>query len=145
MLGRVGVALVAVVAIAWFGVTLRDDHDLTQGQSPPRGGLPGLVANLKAPAAFNQRINRLRDTRFLNPDTTPDLQMATDYQLRSVGEDHAHALRIAEAVARSEPQNLNAWIVILSIQRFRHDLAGEQTAIAHLRELDPLDLEKPRG
>jgi hypothetical protein len=141
MLARAAVVTIAAVVIAWLGVMLADAYRLEHGSSLPKGDIADLVFALKQPRQFASRIDQLRSARFLNPDTLPDLKIAGDYQLRSAPGDLAVALRIARSVVRKEPENLGAWNALYKIQVFRHDRAGQQQAIAHMRRLDPLDLK----
>ncbi len=62
--GRVAVAVVAVVAIAWLGVMERDARLLARGQAAAEA-----ADSARAEADF-------RAARLLNPDATPDLGRA---------------------------------------------------------------------
>jgi hypothetical protein len=141
MIARAAVAVIALLVIAWLGAMLVDTYKFEHGSSLPKGDIADLVFALKQPAQFAHRIDELRGARFLNPDTEPDLKIAGDYQLRSAPGDLAVALRIARSVTRKEPENLAAWSALYKIQVFRHDQAGQQDALAHMRRLDPLDLK----
>jgi len=142
MVARMALAGVAVVAAAWFAVLLVDQHTVNRGFAAPAGGVPALVAQLRTPARFNARVSDLRRGQFLNPDAAAELQIAVYLQIRDQRGDLDHALRIAETVVRREPENVEAWVNVSSIQRDRHDLPGEQAALGRARRLDPIDFRQ---
>jgi hypothetical protein len=132
---------VGVVAVAWFAVLLVDVHRANEAAAS-NGTIAAVEAALKGPQAqFDRRIDLLRRARFLNPDSAVDLDIAGAYQVRGGAANLAIALRIARSVARSEPQNLDAWLAILRIQAARHDAAGERQALDRAHGLDPRDFQ----
>jgi hypothetical protein len=138
MRARIALAGLATVVAAWFGVLLVDTHRVDQAAAS-KGTIAAVAAALKGPQAeFDRRIDLLRQARFLNPDTTVDLDIAGAHQVRGGAANLNRALRTVESVLGSEPQNLDAWAALYSIQQSRHDLAGERVALAHARRLDPL-------
>jgi hypothetical protein len=84
----------------------------------------------------------LRASTFLNPDTGADLQLAEFYALRSQPGDLQRALRLALSVTRREPQNLAAWVSLLSSQRRLANTTGQRQALDQIRQLDPLVLKR---
>jgi hypothetical protein len=139
MLPRIALAGVAAVIAAWFAVLLVDVHKANQAAASS-GSIAAVRAALTGPQPqFDRRIDDLRAARFLNPDTSIDLDIAGAYQVRGGTANLQRALSTANAVVRSEPQNLDAWAALYSIQRARGDLAGQRVALAHAQGLDPLD------
>ena len=108
---RVGVALVAVVALVWLSAMERS------ARLQARGGEAAL-----------------RDARLLNPDTTPDVRRAFLYQGTGRPEEAAALL---EDVLRREPENLDAWGLLYAFTRDR-DPATARRALAAGERLDPL-------
>jgi predicted Zn-dependent protease len=140
MVARIALAVVAVVAAAWFAVLLLDNHRVNEAAAS-NGTIAAVAAALKGPQPqFDARIHHLRQARFLDPDTTPDLNIAAAYLVRGGAANLARAVQTVQSVLRSEPQNLDAWAALYRIQQARDDLAGERIALAHARRLDPLDL-----
>jgi hypothetical protein len=130
---------VAVLAAAWFAVLLLDNHRINEAAAS-RGTIAAVAAALKGPQPqFDERIHRLRQARFLNPDTTAELDIAGAYQVRGGPANLTRALRTVQSVLRTEPENLDAWAALFQIQRARHNPPGEQLALAHAQRLDPLD------
>ncbi len=139
MLARIGLAGVAVMVSVWFGVLLVDTHNVNEAAAA-KGTIAAVEAALRGPQPeFDRRIDLLRRARFLNPDTTIDLDIAGAYQVRGGAANLAYALRMINSVLRAEPLNLAAWAALYSLQRSRHDLAGERVALARAGRLDPLD------
>jgi hypothetical protein len=138
---RIVLAAVAAAAVAWFAVLLVDVHRVNQAAAS-NGSIVAVAAALRGPQAeFERRIDRLRQARFLNPDSAADLDIAGAYQVRGGAANLATGLRIARSVARREPQNLDAWLTIFRIQLARHDPAGERLALAVAHRLDPRDFK----
>ena len=138
MLARISLAVVALLAAAWMVVLARDAHLFNQATAPPPGGVGALPAALRSPGDLARRTDQLHASRLLSPDTAAELQTAVFLEVRAAPGDLVRALRIATSVARREPQNLDAWVDILSIDRARRDNPGAGVALAHVRRLDPL-------
>jgi hypothetical protein len=98
---RALVAILAVLAAAWFAVGVRQAHDTDVATSIITGAAPVTAAQARHAAAL------LHDAGQLNPDTSVDL-LRSHLALR-LGEP-ARARAIALSVTRSEPQNLQAWV-----------------------------------
>jgi Tfp pilus assembly protein PilF len=127
-IGRIGVVLAAVVAIAWLGLMERDARLQARG-------LSHVQARQTA-----QADSDLRRAGFLNPDSTPDLSRA----LVLFGDGHtARAQAMLESVIQREPQNVSAWGELLVVSR-RSDPATARRATAVLTRLDPLDAAAAR-
>ncbi len=148
MLRRGLLLALSVIVLAWLGVGLRDMYYLNHGS---HGNLHMLITDVQTHSGFDHLRGDLHKAQFLNPDTAPQLSLAADYILlaaiprisaRAIRDDGDHALRIAEAVVRKEPQNVLAWIRVLQAQMARHDLGGEQAAAARIGQLDPISLKR---
>jgi hypothetical protein len=127
-IGRLGVIVVAVVAIAWLVLMERDARLQARG-------LRHVQARQTA-----QADSDLRRAGFLNPDSTPDLSRA----LLLFGDGHtARAQALLESVVRREPQNVSAWGELLVVSR-KSDPATARRATAVLTGLDPLDAAAAR-
>ena len=136
-----GLTGLAAVVVLWFAVLLLDSHRVNEAAAA-KGTIAAVAQALRGPQAqFDLRIDHLRQARFLNPDTTVDLDIAGAYQVRGGAANLQRALTTVESVVRSEPDNLAAWAALYSIQRSRHDLPGELAALGHARRLDPLDFK----
>jgi hypothetical protein len=115
--GRVVLALVAVVVLAWLVVMERDTRLQAQALKTPARAEPDL-----------------RHATFLNPDTSPTLLRALIY----LGEhDRRRALATVESVLRREPDNSDAWGELLLIAR-GYDASALRRAQAAARRLDPI-------
>jgi hypothetical protein len=129
----------AAVIAAWFAVLLVDTHKANQAAASS-GSIAAVRAALTGPRPqFDRRIDDLRAARFLNPDSSVDLDIAGAYEVRGGAANLQRALSTVKSVLRSEPQNLDAWAALDSIQRARGDLAGQRVALARAQRLDPLD------
>ena len=115
--------VVAVIVIAWLAVMERN----TRLQSA------SFAAAKKGHVA--RAVSDLRRSRFLNPDTTPDLSRALLYYGQG---KRAQASDLLQQVLRSEPRNLPAWGELLVVSR-GHDPAQTGRALAAIKRLDPLD------
>jgi predicted Zn-dependent protease len=120
--GRVAVAVVAVVVVAWLGIMERDTR---------------LQANsLKLIGAGHpvRADKELRRARLLNPDTAPDLRRSLAYFTEG---DTQLTRTTLESVLRREPSNIQAWATLLALSRTR-DPATAARALAAIKRLDPL-------
>jgi predicted Zn-dependent protease len=124
---RVAVALVAVAVIAWLGVMERDTRLRARGVA--------TAGQLNSPGDRARAESDLRGARFLNPDTTPDVDRAALY----LGDGRPRAaVALLEDVVRREPENRTAWAVLYGFARGR-DAAAAGRALAALRRLDPVN------
>ena len=129
------------MVVLWFAVLLWDNHRINQAAAA-KGTIAAVAQALRGPQAqFDQRIDHLRQARFLNPDTTADLDIAGAYEVRGGAANLSRAMRTVQSVLRSEPDNLDAWASLYRVALARHDRATELAALAHARRLDPLDFK----
>ena len=128
---RVSVAIVALVASAWFALGFRQAHDL--------GAAESMVASGSITPHQAARVNGLLNSAAtLNPDQQVKLTRA---QLAFDRGDGRRAITLTEQVTRAEPENLLAWDELAKV-------SGGDThllliAFRHLRELHPPT--RPRG
>jgi len=123
---RVGLALVAVLVLAWLGVMERDHRLEARGAAALEAG-----AGADLPAAERD----LRRARFLNPDPGPAVTLALVQRARG---QRAPALATIESVVRDEPDNLLAWASLALLARGTDEAAAARAAAARER-LDPLN------
>jgi len=123
---RALVAILAVLAVAWFAVGVRQAHDTDVATSIIMGAAPISPAQARHTAAL------LHDAAQLNPDTAVDL-LRSRLALR-LGES-AQARAIALSVTRSEPQNLQAWLAYGTASA--GNPAAFRLALAHVQKLAP--------
>jgi hypothetical protein len=98
---RALVGILAVLAVAWFAVGVRQAHDTDVASNIITGAAPISPAQAQHAAAL------LHDAAQLNPDTAVDL-LRSRLALRL--REPARARAIALSVTRSEPENLEAWV-----------------------------------
>lgn len=120
---RTVAVVLAIVVCAWFALGVRAFKD-QEGVIASLGGL-GTVSAMQA------RADRaaLRDAAILNPDQGVNLLRA---QLDSRAGDSRAGLRLAAQVARREPQNINAWLLIAVLAHPNSARYRTATARAHL-------------
>lgn len=132
MAARILLGVVAVVVLAWLGVLERDTRLQARGAA---AGRPGAAA-----AALDRAAGDLRAASRLNPDTVPDIALATVYRRQG---ENARAKATLEDVLRREPDNLTAWGVLFTFTA-RDDPATARRALAARRRLDPLRARRSR-
>jgi hypothetical protein len=121
----VGVAA-ALLVCGWFVLGARQAHDVDLATAIVSGSGPISAARASDAAAL------LREAGQLDPDSTVDL-LRSQLQLRL---GHlAQARAIALAVARREPQNIEAWAQYGSAAS--NDRQAFQLALHRLRALAP--------
>ena len=123
MLARAGVALVAVLVIAYSAVLLRDTRLQERATETAQTGGEAAAAARDYEAA-----------RLLNPDTAPDVGRAFALQAQRRARE---AVAVVEDVVRREPENLTAWR-LLSVLTVELDPARSRQAAARARALDPI-------
>ena len=127
--GRLARALgliIAVVICAWCAVGIRQADDTAAATGIITGSSP------LHPAQVRQAQSLLDAAAQLNPDRSVDLLRA---QLAQRQGHLAQARAIALGVARSEPQNTNAWLAYGNASA--KDRVGFLVAVRHLYTLVP--------
>lgn len=128
MLPRVILAACALLVVAWVGVLVRDHY---VGES---AATTVLRETDLSDSEFEHHMRRLEDSRFLNPSSTVELARTSYYLTR--GKPRA-AARVAEELVRAEPENADAWRLLLrATSAFDPERARE--AAAELKRLNPL-------
>ena len=127
---RVAAAVVAVLVLAWLGLSLRNVR------LEERGG--AAAGRLAAPGNAVRAQEDFRRVRLLNPDPQPDVARAV--VLLQTGRP-ARAIALLEVVLRREPDNARVWRTLFEVTAER-DSARAQRALAALRRLDPLNFER---
>jgi predicted Zn-dependent protease len=128
MLPRFLLAVCAVLVIAWVGVLVRDHY---VGESAAH---TLLFDTDLSEHEFQHHMDRLRDTRFLNPSSSPELARIEYYLFR--GRPRA-AARVAESLVREEPENADGWRLLWRATS-EVDPARAREAAAELKRLNPL-------
>jgi hypothetical protein len=123
---RVALAAVALLVVIWSVVLLRNDvvaRDAARDiHSDPEMGA----------ADWERAKDRLLGARFLEPDIDVRIDLAYYLLLR----DKAEAARVAAAVARDEPDNLEAWVALLKASQGR-DAREAARALREIERLNP--------
>jgi hypothetical protein len=120
------IALLAILLIAWFGVLARN-HAIATDASTRIVSDPGMSA-----AEWRVAMDDFRRAHLLDPSSDWSLIQAQYELLR----DKAAALRRAEGVLRSEPDNLSAWWVVLRAAR-GVDAGRYREAVGAIHRLNP--------
>jgi predicted Zn-dependent protease len=128
MLPRVLVAVIAVAALAWLGVSLRGFDRFERGERL-------ALAPDAMPAQVDDAARLLEDARFLNPDTRPLLAKGALLVARGGGRV-PEGLALLEEAVRREPDNVVAWAVLASATRHL-DPGRSRAARARADELSP--------
>jgi predicted Zn-dependent protease len=129
MAARVILAVAALAAMAWLGVSLRGYDRFADGER--LAFAPGAKR-----AQFEQAARLFEDARFLNPDTRPLLSEGSLLVARGDRRRRAEGLALLEEAVRREPDNVVAWAVLASATR-RADPERSRAARARADELSP--------
>ncbi len=116
----------ALVVGGWFSLGIRQSHDLNVTTDILSGRAPLSAAQAERAAAL------LHTAGQLNPDAAVDLARS---ELALRRGDGAQARAIALSVARSEPENIDAWLAYGTASA--HDPRAFALALRHLEELAP--------
>jgi hypothetical protein len=132
LLPRIGLAVAAVLLIAWFAVLLRNERTGSYAQ-----------LRLHSDPEMSDRdwahfIDRLRQAELLNPGSKWRVKRAAFLLLR----DRRDALRVADSVLRREPDNLGAWKVVRNAAR-GVDARRSAQADAAIERLSPITARGP--
>jgi predicted Zn-dependent protease len=126
VLARVLVAVVAVAALAWLALNLRDLNRFEDGERL------ALAPNTTR-SQVDEAARLLKDSRFLNPDTRP---MITEGAMLVARGDAREGRALLEKAVRREPDNVVAWAVLAAATR-RLDPGRSRQARARAVELSP--------
>jgi hypothetical protein len=125
---RVIVGAVALVALAWLAVNVRNLDRFEEGERL-------ALAQGTTPAQVEEAARLLEDSRLLNPDTRPMLSKGALLVARGDGRAR-EGLALLEEAVRREPDNVFAWGVLADATR-RLDPARSRAARERVRELSP--------
>jgi hypothetical protein len=116
----------ALLACAWFAVSIRQTHDLNTATT--------LIAGSRSISgdAARHAAALLDSAGQLDPDRMVDLERS---QLALHEGDPARARAIALSVTRAEPRNIDAWLAYGSASS--NDRRAFQSAYRHLQQLAP--------
>jgi predicted Zn-dependent protease len=125
---RAVLALAAICAVAWLGLSFRNDRlvesaeEVSANPAPPPGEVDHALADLDR-----------AETLSFDRGTIAGLRAAL--HVREGRLDRAAA--VAEALVREEPENADGWALLAAFAR-ETDPARSAEARAKLRELDPV-------
>jgi hypothetical protein len=105
------IAVIATLLVAWFSVLARDQ--LIGNRAANRVGDDPAMSR----AAWTRAIDDLRRADLLNPGTEFEVARAATLMLH----DRPAAARLADSVLRREPDNINAWAIVLAATRGRDE------------------------
>jgi hypothetical protein len=120
---RAVLAVAATLLVAWFVVLARGDA-LGRGAESRLHHDPGMSRT-----AWDRTMHDLRTAAFLDVGSEWDVRRAAYLLLR----DRPEAARLARSVTRREPDNLDAWVVLLHAA----DSGQARYARAQIRRLSP--------
>ena len=127
-------AAVAVAAIAWFSVTLRNETTLDRVQDLSLSRAP-------TPDEIEAALEDAKDAEFLNPDWAEPEGLRATLNIRRRHDRAAYdSLR---EIVRREPENLQAWALLSLVSR-RLDPPLAERAARRVRELDPVNARRHR-
>jgi hypothetical protein len=122
---RLSLAILALVASAWFALGIRQAHDLGAATS-------SLTSGSISPQRASRVNGLLNAAGTLNPDQQVKLARA---QLASDRGDTPQAIKLTEQVTQAEPENVLAWDELAKVGgRDNHLLL---VAFRHIRQLHP--------
>jgi predicted Zn-dependent protease len=130
---RALVLVVAVLAVAWLGVSYGNARQIRRAQI--------VAADPHAtPAAIESALRDARSAHTLDPSRTESLSYAAALEIRAGRLDAAR--KLYEQIVRREPDSPEAWVVLSKLTQ-ESDPARSAQAVAEARRLDPLDAPKP--
>jgi hypothetical protein len=119
---------VAVLVLVWLGVLYRDERVARAASDKI------FYENPLPPAEYERQMDRLRDARLLDPDRSWEL-VQVRYML--LYEQPRRAFEAAERFVRTEPDNLEGWVLLFNVAR-ELDSGRAREAAAQIRRLNPL-------
>lgn len=120
--------LVSLAVLGWVGVLLRNHERASEA------AVRAFFASNQNQAERQRDLERLEDAQFLDPSSYWDLARAS---LLLVSGERQAAVRVAEALVRSEPENLTAW-GLLRTATAQSDPGRSTEAAAVMERLNPL-------
>lgn len=132
-LARAAAVMLALVLCAWFAVGIRQAHET---------GAAARIVNSSGPVTAADAAHArslLSAAAILNPDAQVDLLRGT-LALRQG--NLADGARIATDVIRSEPMNVQAWLLLAEASPHKPQVVD--AAVGRMAQLDPILLRSRR-
>jgi len=126
-LPRVIIAVIAALLVAWFAVLARDDLIGTRAYNRVAKD-PGMSRT-----AWERAIEDLRRADLLSPGKDYEVHRAATLILR----DRPAAERLADSIVRREPENVEAWSILIAATRGRNEARFEEAQRAFRRLSTP--------
>jgi thioredoxin-like negative regulator of GroEL len=123
---RAAFVVLSLLACVWFSIAIRQAHDTARASAIVSDGAP-------TGARQEREVSSLVDAaRLLNPDKEIDVLLG---EAEIEHGDYLRARHVLEAVTRSEPENIEAWLWLA------HSATNDRSllfiALLHVRQLDP--------
>jgi cytochrome c-type biogenesis protein CcmH/NrfG len=138
VLYRFALVAIALVAVAWLGLSLRATRLEAEGRELVKAGQRQPLA----PSEVSDGLNRLRRSRRFNEDNSPRLAEAA--LLAGAGR-HEDAIAVAERVVDDEPDNLEGWVVLYLGGAVTKDKPLATRAMRAINRLNPQLAERIRA
>ena len=130
---RILILVVAVLAVAWLGVSYGNARQIRHAQI--------VAADPHAtPAAIESALRDARSAQTLDPSRTESLSYAAALEIKAGRLDEAR--KLYEQIVRREPDSPEAWVVLSKLTQ-QSDPARSAQAAAQAKRLDPLGAPKP--
>ena len=125
-LQRIALVIVALLAVAWLGVSYHDSRVISDVQAVSGAPRP-------TPAQLEGALRHVRDAATLDPSRGVEI-LSYEASLQIRLNRIAEALRSLEEIVRLEPDYVEAWFLIA---KFSPDRARAAEAAAQVRRLNP--------
>ena len=130
MPARILLAVLALAVAAWLALSLHDQHYLDQATK-----IAARDPQNSSPARLRSIASALHKSERWNPSTRPRVLLA-DVELAD--RKPGRAIALVRPVLRAEPQNIEAWFVLVLAGHQRHDTRGAAAAQRRIDRLSPL-------
>jgi hypothetical protein len=128
---RYGLAAIAVLVSVWFLIGARQAHEVDAATTLLDNGAGHTAGGAQRVASL------LSSAGFLYPGTdVPLLRVRLDMDRH----EYASAKALIDRSVASEPDNVNAWIWALQLGVVQPSAENAKAAIAHLQDVDPVDV-----
>ena len=127
---RVVVVVVALLAIAWLGVSYGNARSIRHAQV-------AAADPHASPSEIESALRDVRSAHTLDPSQTEALSYVAALEIRAGRLDEA--ARVYEDIVRREPDTAEAWFVLSRLTQ-KSDPARSAQALAQAKRLDPLGI-----
>ena len=138
MAARLALALLAVAAIGWLGLSYRSVEHQEEAEATLQKPLAEYLKTGRSsavpPAELRRATDRIDAAKRLNPDSTLDLDRGS---LHLLSGEEAKAADTFQDVVDREPQNLQAWLALAFATRDT-DRARARRATRRADALNPI-------